>query len=140
MAGEWSAKLAHYRTMFDNAYLGAWDIPEGRNVTVTIDRVVAGTLKSQRGTDKKPLVFFKGKKKAMVMNKTNCKTIAAMYGTDVGEWVGKQIAIYSTTTQAGGETVPCLRVKAGAPRGRAADELPPDPPEDEEAPEPGSDG
>jgi len=127
--GEWKERLMHYRSMFDNTYIGAWDIPAGRDVAVTIAKVEAGTLTSQRGQDRKPIVYFKGKTKGMVMNKTNCKAIAGLYGVDTTQWVGKQIAIYSTTTQAGGETVECLRVRPAAPVTANADE----------SPEPGSD-
>lgn len=139
MAGEWSKRLAHYRSMFDNAYIGAWDIPTGRDAVVTIKKITGGTLKSQRGTDRKPIAFFEGKKKGMVLNKTNCKTIAAMYGDDTDAWIGKQIAIYASTTTAGGETVACLRVRSGEPRsGGQQTSMVPDPPEDDR--EPGSDG
>lgn len=117
----------HYRAMFDNEYLGAWDIPTGRNVAVTIERVEARELTSQRGKDHKPVVFFRGKQKGMVMNKTNCKAIAGMYGTDTTQWVGKPIAIYSTTTSAGGETVECLRVRPTPPQVRPARKAEPEP-------------
>lgn len=112
---KWSEKLAHYRSMFDNAYVGAWDL-DGKDVTVTIEKVTAGTLTSQRGTDKKPILHFKGTEKGFVANKTNCKTIATMYGTNVEEWVGKKITLYATTTSAGGETVECIRVRPQAPK------------------------
>jgi hypothetical protein len=38
---------------------------------------------------------FKGKKKELVLNATNRKTLVAMFGTgNVKEWVGKQITLY----------------------------------------------
>ena len=129
----------HYRQMFDNKFIGAWDIPKGRDATVTISKVVAQEITSQRGKDRKPVLFFQGKSKGMILNKTNCKTIARMYGEDTQNWVGKAIAVYASTTSAQGEEVECLRVRPGQPR-KGAEPMPADAPEDAEAPEQGSEG
>lgn len=103
-----------YRTMFDNEYLGSWDL-QGRDVTVTIARVEARKLKSQRGEAHKPVLYFEGKEKGFVCNKTNGRAIAGMYGTKTEAWVGKRITLYATTTSAGGETVDCIRVRPTPP-------------------------
>jgi hypothetical protein len=103
-----------YRTMFDSEYLGAWDLP--RDATVTIAGVKAGQLVGQQGRKaKKPILTFVGKVKGMAANKTNCRIIAAMYGTNTREWVGKRITLYATTTEFGGETVECIRVRPQVP-------------------------
>jgi hypothetical protein len=64
---------------------------------------------------KKPVIVFAGKKKKFAVNKTNGKTIAGMYGTDVAAWKGKQVTLYPTTTRFGGETVECIRVRPAVP-------------------------
>jgi hypothetical protein len=103
-----------YRTMFDSEYLGAWDLP--RDVTVTIAGVKAGQLVGEKGrTAKKPIITFAGKQKAFAANKTNCRTIAAMYGTNTREWIGKRITLYATTTEFGGKSVECIRVRPQVP-------------------------
>ncbi len=110
--------MSHWKRMFpDEKYLGAWDLEESKSgVVVVIERMGVEELKSQRGTDHKPVAYFKGKKKGMVLNKTNCKTIAALYGTDTKDWIGKPIKIFATTcSAAGGEIVECLRVKPQRP-------------------------
>lgn len=108
-----------YRTMFDRDYIGAWDLP--RDATVTIVKVEPRKLKSQRGENTKPILFFDGKDKAMVCNKTNAKTIAGLYGNDTRKWIGQKITLYATTTSAGGETVECIRVRPTAPKPSAAE-------------------
>ena len=105
-----------YRGMYDREYIGAWDIPKGKDVVVEISRVECKELVSNRGKNKKPIVHFVGKEKAFVCNKTNGKAIAGMYGNDTKEWTGKKIALYSTTTNAGGETVDCIRVRPTPPQ------------------------
>ena len=107
-----------YRTMFDSDYLGAWDLP--RDVTVTIATVKAGQLVGEKGrTAKKPIITFLGKQKGFAANKTNCRTIAAMYGTNTKEWIGKRITLYATTTECGGKQMDCIRVRPQVPAAAA---------------------
>jgi hypothetical protein len=105
--------------MFDSEYIGAWDLTDDgdrpNDVHVTIERVEKRTLKSRRGEETKPVLWFKGAKKAMVCNKTNARTIAGMHGTDVADWTGKRITLYATTTQTAEGEVPCIRVRPTAP-------------------------
>lgn len=113
--------MSHWRSMFDNKYLGSWDLPEGRDCPLVIERVEAGTLTSMGGrSDKKPIVFFDGKSKGMALNKTNAKAIAGMYGNDTRKWAGKPIAIYVTQTQSPDGVVPCIRVRPTPPKKKAA--------------------
>ncbi len=109
--------MSHWRGMFDNKYIGAWDLPRG-DVVVTIDRVEAGML-DVPGTSakkKKPIVYMRNTEKGFALNKTNAKLIAGMYGNDTAKWVGKKIALYATSTNFGGESVECVRVRPSIPR------------------------
>jgi len=123
----------HYKAMFDNEYVGAWDLPAGRDAVVTIAKVEAKIIKSQRDPVKKPVVYFQGKERPMIFNKTNSKAVAKLYGTDTADWIGKRISLYATTTSAGGEEVECIRVRPQAPAESK-------PSKSDEAREPGSEG
>lgn len=109
--------------MMDKSYLYAFDL-QGKDVTLTIEKVTAGELTALGGRkSKKPLCYFaEGKdKRPLALNATNCKTIAALYGNDVAEWIGKRITIYPTTTTMGAESgVECIRVRPQVPTGKAA--------------------
>lgn len=108
--------MADYRSMFDRDYIFAFDL-DGRDVTVTISKVVAGELTGEGGRkSKKPIMFFEGKDKGLAINKTNGKTIASMYGNDTTKWIGERITLYPTTTQMGGETKDCIRVRPRIPQ------------------------
>ena len=72
------------RSMYDSDYVAAWDL-RGDTV-VTIDRVEAGTVGHGKKVEKKPLVYFVGRKKALVLNKTNMATISNLYGHDAESW------------------------------------------------------
>ncbi len=103
-----------YRAMFDRDYLGAWDLL-GKDISVTISKVEAKKLKSQHGENLKPIIWFEGKEKGLVCNKTNAKTIAGIYGPDTTKWIGKRIAMYPTTTHSPDGDVECIRIRPTAP-------------------------
>lgn len=60
----------------------------------------------------KPVMSFTGRKKALVVNKTNFRTIAALFGDETDGWTGKQIELFKSTTQFGADVVDCVRVRA----------------------------
>lgn len=113
--------MPDYRSMFDRDYIAAFDLL-GKDRTVTISKVVAGTLRNKSTSSKKPVIYFKGAEKGFAINKTNGKTIAAMYGNDTGKWIGKRITLFPTTTTFGSETMECIRVRPQIPKGEAAPE------------------
>jgi len=98
--------------MMDNTFMFAFDL-EGKEWVVTIDRVEAGELTSQGGRKtKKPIVYFRGAKKPLAFNTTNCQSVVSLYGSnDTSTWIGKKITIYPTVTQMGGKEVDCIRIK-----------------------------
>lgn len=104
------------RSALDKNFLFSYDL-QGRDVVVTIERVVQGELVGQQGRKtKKPVVFFKGKSKPLALNITNIKTIASLYGSfRVEDWIGKSITLYPTTTNFGSETRDCIRIRNKRP-------------------------
>lgn len=108
--------MPHYRSMFEsNGMLYACHL-DGKDVTVTISKVEAGTITGSKGKkDKKPLVSFEGKQLKLGLNKTNGKIVAGMYGPNTDDWVGKRITLFATTTEFGSETVECIRVRPKVP-------------------------
>lgn len=113
--------MADYRTMFDASHIGAWHLPKGKDAVVTIEKVVAGTLRNKQGSAKKPIVSFVGKSLTLPLNKTNGRVLAGMFGPDTDAWKGKQIALYATTTDMGGQTVDCVRIRPVVPTGKGAE-------------------
>lgn len=117
----------HYKSMFtggekESPYLFACHLAFA-DVTLTIDRVEAGKVVGQGGKSSgKPVIYWREKDwRPMALNKTNGKTIVALYGTpDVTQWAGKRVTLYPTTTTFGSETVECIRIRPAipeAPRG-----------------------
>ena len=113
-----------YRLLFPSLYLGAHDL-QGKDVTLTIRRVVVEELKTERGSEKKPICYFEetrpkaektgDKEKRIVLNKTNATSIAALHGNEIDEWGGKKVTFYPTQAQAFGKIVDCIRVREEVP-------------------------
>ena len=129
--------MTDFRLMFDSTFIYAFHLG-GREVTVKIARVEAGEVTGEGGRKaRKPLVYFDGKEKPLALNRTNAKTVAALYGNDTKGWIGKLIAIYPTTTTMNGKVVDCVRVRPTTPKGRAN---PQDVDENRAPPDPDGDG
>lgn len=102
---------ADYRAFYDSTYVRAWDLPPGRDATLIIERVEAGEIKGTDKTERRPIVYFRGKQKGLVLNKGMGKTIKGLYGSRVKDWIGQAITIYATTTNAFGETHDVVRIR-----------------------------
>lgn len=105
-----------YRAFYDAKYVRAWDIPPGQDAVCIIDRVEGETIKGVDKEDRRPVVYFRGKQKGMVLNKGMGKAIKGMYGRFVKDWIGKPIAIYATQVTAFGETHDVVRVRPSVPQ------------------------
>lgn len=114
------AEKTDFRTMYDRDYIGAFDLPEGKgDTTLTIEKCTGGELTAMGGRkSKKPIVHFKEQGvKPLICNKTNGKTIAAMYGNFVEAWKGKRVTLYrgSTRNPEDGGNVDCIRIRPAVP-------------------------
>ncbi len=116
-----------YRKLYGKEWVGAWDLEDGKDKTVTITAVAGGELTSIGGRkSKKPCLSIKGTEKKLAINSTNGKTIAAMYGKFIEDWVGKRITLYKSSTRSpdGDGEVECVRIRPQAPAAKAPDAVP----------------
>lgn len=98
--------------MFPSNFLKASDL-QGQEVSVTISRI--NYEKMSDGSDK-PVVYFMGKEKGLVLNKTNATTIADMYGNDTDAWTNAQITLGTIWTDFQGKQVQAIRVRPNVPQ------------------------
>lgn len=91
---------------FPSTYLKAADL-QGRTIVVKIDRVETEDLNGER----KLAMYFVGKDKPMILNKTNANTIAAAYGQDTDDWRDAEVVLFMAMVDFQGKTVEALRVK-----------------------------
>ena len=100
--------------IFPSRFLAAADL-KGREVTATIADVTVEQLNADDERSVKPIIAFKGTDKTLACNKTNASTIAALYGADTDDWIGKRITIVPTFTDYNGRRVACIRVNPVKP-------------------------
>ena len=95
--------------VFPSRYLKVADL-NGREVAVVIKDVKLESV--GKGQEAKPVAFFRGTDKGLVLNVTNSKRIASIAGTqETDAWVGTRIVLYGTETEFQGDTVECIRVR-----------------------------
>jgi len=93
-----------------STYLKCADL-QGKSVTVQICDVVEETVGFAGEAQQKPVVHFVSQEKGLVLNVTNANTIIDLLGFETGNWTGKEITLYPTTTDFGGKMVDCIRVR-----------------------------
>lgn len=107
-------------TAFPGTFLKAADL-QGRQIPVVMERVEMEDV----GGDHKPVVYFQGKERGLVLNKTNASIISDMYGSETGQWTGKRIVLYPARVEFQGRLVDAIRVQHP---GVVQAPLPPPPP------------
>jgi hypothetical protein len=99
---------------FPSKYLKAADL-QNRDVKV----IMANVEKEKMGDDMKLVLYFKGKEKGLVLNKTNSNTIVDAYGDDTEHWYDNEIILFSVMTDFQGKIGPAIRCRAPTARDRA---------------------
>jgi hypothetical protein len=103
--------MASYKTAF-GSHLKTEDL-QGRDVFVVLESVTIEPIKGKEGepTENKPVAHFKGKDKTLILNRTRCEQLAAIFGDDdMDLWAGP-ITLSPGTTKFGGKTVGCVDIK-----------------------------
>lgn len=107
----------HWKKLTNPDYLGAYSFQEKEEKILTISRVKQEIVVGTDGKKEECTVArFQENEKPMILNATNCKTIAKLYNTPfIEEWVGKKIKIYVTQVKAFGDVVDALRIRDKVP-------------------------
>ena len=101
----------HWKKLINPNYLGAYSLEEGEDLTVKIDFVQVEEIIGTGGKKDTGSVMHLVNQKPMILNSTNSKTIAKLYGPYIEDWQGKLITLFASTTKMAGETVECLRIR-----------------------------
>ena len=91
---------------FPSKYLKAADL-QGREIRLTM----ANVEREKIGDDFKPVLYFKGKEKGVVLNKTNAGTISDAYGDDSDDWYDQPLILFSVMVDFQGKVGPAIRCR-----------------------------
>lgn len=105
------SEKTHWKRLINPDYIGAYAIPEGEDLTVKIDYVQVEEVTGSQGKKDVCSVMHLVGEKPMILNVTNSKSIAKLYGPYIEDWRGKLVTLYASTTRLAGETVECLRIR-----------------------------
>lgn len=109
----------HWKKYNNPDYLGAYAFQPGEEKTVTIKEVKRETVFNPSGSGKEEctVAHFKENEKPLILNVTNCKTIAKVWGTPyVEDWAGRKIILKVKKISAFGEMVDAVRVSNERPQ------------------------
>ena len=96
---------------FPSSYLKAADL-QGREATVRIDRLEFEKV----GDDTKPVLYFQGKDRGIVLNKTNATNISTAYTQETSNWIGKSVTLFSAWVDFQGKSVEAIRIRPAQAR------------------------
>ena len=102
--------MTKWSEQYPSKYLKADDLPAGRELRVTIDYVERQAMPDDPALEK-PVLFFRGKTKGLILNVTNGNELAAVLGDDMDAWQGKPVVIYRTTALFAGRRVGAIRLR-----------------------------
>lgn len=114
----------HWKRLINPLYIGAYSLAPGHDLTVRIAGVGREIVKGVDGKEEECTVAKLVDEKPFILNRTNSKSIAKLYGPYIEDWAGKDITLFATKTKVAKEVVECLRVRpAVTPRNAVRQQL-----------------
>jgi hypothetical protein len=90
-----------FDALYGSKYISDADL-KGRQPTLTVGKVEIAELHEKNGsTKRKYVMWFEGATKALVINQTNARKLADVYGKQTQNWIGQKIQLYSEDTSFG---------------------------------------
>jgi hypothetical protein len=108
----------HWKKLTNPDYLGSYAFQPGEEKTVTIKEVKREMVFNPSNGSKEEctVAYFVEDLKPLILNTTNCKTIARVWGTPyVEDWAGRKITLKVKKVSAFGEMVDAVRVSGERP-------------------------
>lgn len=106
--------------LFPTKYLRGADLA-GHAVTVTIELILLESFYDQESKSpvKKPVLYFTGKSKGLILNKSLAYKLASFLGEDMDGWRGRQIVIFTEKRSVYGDVKDVFTARAAQPESSA---------------------
>lgn len=108
----------HWKRLINPNYIGAYSLEKGQDLSVVIESVCSDVVTGTGGKKEESTIAYLKGQKPFILNNTNSKSIAKLYGPYIEDWSGKPITLFASTTKLAGDTVECLRIARWWPNGR----------------------
>lgn len=112
------SQTTHWKNLFPNKMqlLGSQNLNEGEELIAEINSVSIKEILNKDGkTEQVPVITFTNAP-PMVLNITNSRTIASLYGERYDQWVGRSIQVFAVQVKAFGQIGMALRVREVIPQ------------------------
>ena len=108
----------HWKKLTNPDYLGAYSIEDGKDLILTVKKVVQEAVTGADGKKEDCIVcYWVEPQKPMILNVTNCKMIAKLAGSPyIENWAGVKLQIGVERVKAFGDVVDALRVRKTKPK------------------------
>jgi hypothetical protein len=118
---EQTQKLTHWKKLTNPDYLGAYELMDGsekgKDMVVTIDKVVRQMITGADGKKEECTVCYLKECKPMILNATNQKTIQKLFNSPfIEKWAGGRMTLYVAKVKAFGDVVDALRIRPTVPQ------------------------
>lgn len=98
--------MTNVNDIYQSNYLTAADL-KGQEPTVTITQVEIAKMNDGA---MKICLYVNNKPKGIVLNKTNARAVATLYGDESDKWVGRKLKLVTVWTDYQGKPVQAIRV------------------------------
>ena len=108
----------HWKKLNNPDYLGSWDFQPGEEKILTIKEVKRESVynPSSSGKEECTVAHFVENTKPLILNVTNAKMIAKVWGTPfIEDWANRKIIVKVKKISAFGEMVDAVRVSPNRP-------------------------
>ena len=99
----------NFDQMFPSRYAKAPDFEQPR-----IMRISGVETETMGDGQSKPVLYFRGNGRGLVLNKTNAQVLRDLFGADTDDWADQAIEVFQSTTDYQGRSVACIRLRLPA--------------------------
>lgn len=111
------SKTTHWKNLFANKtmLMGSHNLNEGEEIVCQIQSVGVQEIRDKKGKKEQVPVCNFYNAPPMVLNITNTRMIASLYGDNYDLWVNQHIQVFATKVKAFGQEQMALRVRQRKP-------------------------
>lgn len=109
----------NYRKLIQSNYIAADEFGKSEPTLTMLSVALVGLEDDKGKKQAKGVIAFKETPKAWILNRTNVECLAAMFGPETNDWIGKRVTLHALLVNFGAEKKNGIRVKGSPDLARA---------------------